>query len=310
MKTPKDIKEYLDRYIIGQHEAKKALSVAAYNHYKRITLGGKLKKSNVLMIGPTGTGKTYMVSILAEMLDVKFLAVDATQFTAAGYVGRDVDDIIRELYDICQKNENEVSNAIIFIDEIDKIRKKTSSDGSSDIGGVEVQQSLLKLLEGTQIAFASSGSKIDPPDTKVNTKNIMFVCSGAFVNLQTQDTDGLVKFGMIPEFLGRFAVTTYLKPLSAEDLKKILTDAEGSILDSAKEWFDSEGIEFIAEDSGLDAIVELAIKKNLGARGLNGVLDEVLLNAQFLAPSMLIKPKRFILDADVVRTGIPKWRYS
>lgn len=309
MKTPKQIKEYLDLYVIGQDRAKKALSVAAYNHYKRITIGGKLKKSNVLMVGPTGSGKTYMVSILADLFRVKFLPLDATQFTSSGYVGRDVEDIVVELMNLCQKNEEQASKSIIYIDEIDKIRKKVNNSGSADVNGAEVQQAFLKLLEGSDVSYASTGSKTDPHDKKLSTKNIMFICSGAFVDLQSTSTADLIKFGMIPEFLGRFSVVTSLDPLSREDMKKILTDSKGSILHSFTEWFKSEGILLEVKESGLDAIVEKALEKHLGARGLQGVIDEALLNAQFEAPSFTTKPKKFIIDDEVVKTGVPKWEY-
>ena len=307
MKTPKDIKNYLDQYVIGQDQAKKALAVAAYNHYKRITVGGKLKKSNVLIIGPTGSGKTYMVSLLAEILQVKFIAVDATQFTASGYVGRDVEEIVVELYNVCEKDEDIAAQSIVYIDEIDKIKKKTTNDGSSDINGSEVQQALLKLLEGTEVSFASSGSKMDPHDMNISTKNIMFICSGAFVGLESSTTTGLAKFGMIPEFLGRFPVVTSLNALTPSDMRKILLDSKGSILESFREWFTSEGIALKVEESGISAIVDKAMAKNVGARGLQNVIDEAVLNAQFEVPSFPKKPKAFILDEEVVNTGIPKW---
>ena len=307
MKTPKEIKEYLDQYVIGQEKAKKALAVAAYNHYKKITLGGNLKKSNVLIIGPTGSGKTYMVSLLAEILKVNFLTVDATQFTAAGYVGKDVEDIMVELHDLCEKDAEETARSIIYIDEIDKIRKKSTGDGSSDVNGTEVQQAMLKLLEGSEVSFASSGSKQDPHDTKISTKNIMFVCSGAFVGLEGTTTADLIKFCMIPEFLGRFSVTTSLHPLTKDDMKRILTQSKGSVLNSMREWFKSEGIQVAIHPTALDLIVDKAMEKNVGARGLQSVLDEVVLNAQYEAPSFPVKPKRLLLDAEVVTTGIPKW---
>jgi ATP-dependent Clp protease ATP-binding subunit ClpX len=307
VRTPKDIKKYLDQYVIGQEQAKKALAVAAYNHYKRITLGGKLKKSNVLIIGPTGSGKTYMVSLLAEVLRVKFVSVDATQFTASGYVGRDVEEIVVELYKTCNRDEHIAAQSIVYIDEIDKIKRKTSSDGSADVNGSEVQQALLKLLEGTEVSFSSSGSKIDPHDMKISTKNIMFICSGAFVGLESPTTAALTKFGMIPEFLGRFPVVTSLNALTPSDMKKILLDSKGSILESFREWFTSEGITLQIEESGISAIVDKAVSKNVGARGLHNVIDEAVLNAQFEVPSFPKKPKAFVLDADVVNTGIPKW---
>ena len=307
--APKDIKAYLDEYVIGQERAKKALSVAAYNHAKRIRLGGKLKKSNVLLIGPTGSGKTYMVTLLAKILRVKFITTDATQFTSSGYAGRDVDEIIFELMTACEGDEVEATRSIVYIDEVDKIKKKSSSSGGSEVNGIEVQQALLKMIEGTEVSYASSGAKTDPHDSKLDTSNIMFICSGAFVNLESADMIGLTKFGMIPEFLGRFSVIAQLSELKFEDYKKILTDSKDSVLNSFKEWFLSEGIELIVEDSALDVIANRALSKGLGARGLQNILDEALLNAQFEVPSMLVKPKAFILNESVIITNKPVWKF-
>ena len=307
-KTPQEIKEYLDEYVIGQEKTKKALAVAAYTYFK-IIKGNDIKKTNVLLIGPTGCGKTYIVSILAKMLDVDFLTTDATKFTSSGYGGRNVEDIVTDLVTMCDNDEERAKKSIVYIDEIDKVKKKTSSDGSPDVNGVGVQQALLKLLEGSDVPYISKYSQNGEHDRKMNTKNIMFICSGAFVGLESVDTQGLVKFGMIPEFLGRFSVTTQLMELKFEDYKKILTDSKGSILNSFKEWFATEDIELIIEDSSLNIIAKKAIDKGLGARGLQSILDEALLNAQFEAPSMKIKPKSFVLDAMVVLTGKPNWKF-
>ena len=307
--APKHIKEYLDRYVVGQDQAKKALSVAAYNHNKRINLGGRLKKSNVLLIGPTGSGKTYMVTLLAKILKVKSISVDATQFTSSGYAGRDVNEIILELISSCENDEVEAQRGIIHIDEIDKIKKKNTASGA-DVNGIEVQQSLLKMIEGTEVSYSSTGSKNDPHDKKLDTSNIMFICSGAFVGLRDSTTESLVEFGMIPEFLGRFSTVATLKSLSFSDMKSIVTDTKGSILDSYREWFSSEGIELTISDDGLDHMVEKALAKNIGARGLHGAIDEVLLNAQFEAPGLDIKPKRLVITKSMVETGIPNWVYA
>ena len=307
--APKDIKAYLDEYVIGQERAKKALSVAAYNHAKRIRLGGKLKKSNVLLIGPTGSGKTYMVTLLAKILRVKFITTDATQFTSSGYAGRDVDEIIFELMTACEGDEVEATRSIVYIDEVDKIKKKSSSSGGSEVNGIEVQQALLKMIEGTEVSYASSGAKTDPHDSKLDTSNIMFICSGAFVGLEDSSSESLIKFGMIPEFLGRFSTVTTLNPLTSSDLKEILTKSKGSILESYREWFDSEGIELAVSEDGLDAIVARALAKNLGARGLHGVIDEALLNAQFDAPGLTRKPKRLEITQSMIESGIPNWIY-
>lgn len=304
MHTPFDIKNYLDQYVIGQERAKKALAVAAYNHIKRTHHNSSIKKSNVLMIGPSGSGKTFTVQKLADFLHIKFMTVDATQFTSAGYAGKDVTDIINELVVFCENNEDVASQAIVYIDEIDKIKRKSSHDGAPDVNGVGVQQSLLKLLEGSEISYEINGMQY-----KLHTKNILFICSGAFVGLQDYTTDALIKYGMIPEFLGRFSVVTSLEALSKEDLKKILTDSKESVLNSFYEWFKSEGIELIIDDSAIDEIVNNAINKGLGARGLQNVLDDIFMNAQFEAPSLFPKPKSFILNRNSVQTGTPEWLF-
>jgi len=304
MFTPQDVKNYLDAYVVGQDKAKKALAVAAYNHYKRTRHNAKIKKSNVLMIGPSGSGKTYTVQKLAEFLNSKFMMVDATQFTSAGYAGKDVTEIISELSAMCEFNDEVASKAIVYIDEIDKIRRKSSHDGSPDVNGVGVQQSLLKLLEGSEIGF-----EVNHVVRKLHTKDILFICSGAFVGLEECKTDALVKYGMIPEFLGRFSVVASLEALKAEDLRKILMDSEDSVLKSYSEWFKSEGVELVIEESAVDEIVKGALEKGLGARGLQNVLDDVFLMAQFDIPSMGAKPRQFVLNNWTVKTGVPELRF-
>lgn len=307
MNTPKEIKDFLDLYVIGQDSAKKALSVAAYNHIKRTVYGKNIKKSNVLMIGPTGSGKSYMVSILAKALDIQFITVDATQFTSSGYAGRSVEDIIGELVAFCNNDIEEASKAIVHIDEIDKIKKRSGGVGDSiDVGGLGVQQSLLKILEGTDVVYDS----MSPTNIKkIDTKDILFICSGAFVDLESPTTQSLIRYGMIPEFLGRFSVVASLHPLTPQDLREILIESEDSILKSFSEWFQSEDIELEIKQDAIDLIIYNALQKNLGARGLQNVLDDVFLNAQFESPSLSPKPKKVIVDADVVATGIPKWEY-
>jgi ATP-dependent Clp protease ATP-binding subunit ClpX len=304
MFTPKDVKNYLDAFVVGQDKAKKALSVAAYNHYKRTRHGANIKKSNVLMIGPSGSGKTFTVQKLAEFLNCKFMMVDATQFTSAGYAGKDVTEIISELCAMCEFNDEVASKAIVYIDEIDKIRRKSSHDGSPDVNGVGVQQSLLKLLEGSEIGY-----EINNIPRKLHTGNILFICSGAFVGLEEHKTDSLVKYGMIPEFLGRFSVVASLEALKAEDLRKILLDSKDSVLKSYSEWFKSEGIELVIEESAVEEIVKNALEKGLGARGLQNVLDDVFLMAQFDAPTMVPKPRQFVLNNWCVKTGVAEWRF-
>lgn len=307
MKTPEQIKKELDEYVIGHEKTKKAMSVAAYNHFKRMA-GSNIKKTNVLLIGPTGCGKTYMVSIMAKILGVNFLTSDATQFTSSGYQGRSVEELITDLIGICEGDEKKASKAIIYIDEIDKLKKKSDGNGP-DVNGLGVQQALLKLLEGSDVPYISKYSQNGEYDRKMNTKDIMFICSGAFVGLESPSIQNLTDFGMIPEFLGRFPVITQLQDLKFDDYRKILKDSKGSILNSFKEWFSSEGIELVVEDSAINIIAQKAIEKGLGARGLHSVLDEALLNAQFEAPSLTNKPKQFILDSMVVLSGKPKWVY-
>lgn len=306
MKTPEEIKKELDEYVIGHEKTKKSLAVAAYNHFKRMA-GFSIKKSNVMLIGPTGCGKTYLVSILAKILNVNFLTSDATQFTSSGYQGRSVEELITDLIGLCEGDEKKASKAIIYIDEIDKLRKKSTDGSGPDVNGLGVQQSLLKLLEGSDVPYISKHSMNGEYDKKMNTKDIMFICSGAFVGLKSPSIQDLTDFGMIPEFLGRFPIITQLQELQFNDYRKILRESKGSILNSFKEWFSSEGIELIVEDSAVDIIAQKAIQKGLGARGLHSILDEALLNAQFEAPSLKIKPKQFVLDGSVVLSGKPKW---
>lgn len=308
MKTPEQIKNELDEYVIGHEKTKKAMAVAAYNHFKRMA-GSNIKKTNVLLIGPTGCGKTYMVSILAKILGVNFLTSDATQFTSAGYQGRSVEELITDLIGICEGNEKKAAKAIIYVDEIDKLRKKANDGNGPDVNGLGVQQALLKLLEGSDVPYISKYSQNGEYDRKMNTKDIMFICSGAFVGLESTSIAHLTDFGMIPEFLGRFPVITQLQELKFDDYRKILKDSKGSILNSFKEWFLSEGIELIVEDSAINIIAQKAIEKGLGARGLHSVLDEALLNAQFEAPSLKNKPKQFILNSTVVLSGKSNWRF-
>lgn len=308
MKTPEQIKKELDEYVIGHDKTKKAMSVAAYNHFKRMN-GSSIKKSNVLLIGPTGCGKTYIVSILARILGVSFLTSDATQFTSAGYQGRSVEELITDLIGICEGDEKRAAKSIVYIDEIDKLRKKSVDGNQADVNGLGVQQALLKLLEGSDVPYISKYSQNGEYDRKMNTKDILFICSGAFVGLESTSIAHLTDFGMIPEFLGRFSVITQLQELKFDDYRKILKDSKGSILNSFKEWFSSEGIELVVDDSAINIIAQKAIDKGLGARGLHSVLDEALLNAQFEAPSLANKPKQFILDSSVVLSGKTKWIY-
>lgn len=309
LKTPEQIKAILDEYVIGHDKAKKALSVAGYNHFKRMN-GFNIKKSNVMLIGPTGSGKTYLVSNLAKILNVTFSTSDATQFTSAGYQGRSVEELITDLITLCDGDEKRASKSIVYIDEIDKLRKKSTGDGQADISGLGVQQSLLKLLEGSDVPYISKNSKNGEYDKKMNTENILFICSGAFVGLEDTTVQGLTSYGIIPEFIGRFPIITKLQELKLDDYKKILRDSKGSILNSFKDWFESEGVELVIEDTAINIIAQRAIQKGLGARGLHSIIEESLLNAQFEAPSFKEnKPKKFILDSTVILSGKSKWEF-
>lgn len=309
MKTPEEIKKLLDDYVIGHEKAKKALSVAGYNHFKRMK-GNNIKKSNVLLIGPTGSGKTYLVSNLAKILNVTFSTSDATQFTSAGYQGRSVEELITDLVSLCEGDEKKAAKSIVYIDEIDKLRKKSVDGGQADISGLGVQQSLLKLLEGSDVSYISKNSKNGEYDKKMSTENILFICSGAFVGLKSTSVQDLTSYGMIPEFIGRFPLITQLQELKLDDYRKILRDSKGSVLNSFKEWFESENIELSVHDNAINIIAQKAIEKGLGARGLHSIIEEALLNAQFEAPSFVDKkPKKFILDSTVIISGKSKWEF-
>lgn len=307
IKTPENIKKELDEYIIGHDIVKKYLSVAGYNHLKRLS-GINLKKNNVLMIGPSGCGKTYMVSLLSKILDVPFYSSDANQFSSTGYQGRKVEDLVSGVVDLCEGDQWRAERSIVYIDEIDKISSK-KLQGQADVAGTGVQQALLKVIEGSEVSYASSSSINGDHDSILDTSNIMFICSGAFVGLSDCEIESLTKFGMIPEFIGRFSIITKLEPLTVNDLKDILKSSKGSILNYYREWFNSEKVELVIEDSAVSIISENAIKKGTGARGLHQILEECLLNAQFELPSKKIKPKYFVLDEEVVLTKIPKWKF-
>jgi len=302
IKTPEEIKNKLDEYVIGHDTAKKYLSVAGYNHYKRMR-GDKIKKTNVMIVGPTGCGKTYMISNLSEILGVPFITVDCTQLTASGYEGRNVEDMITELVSICDGDEDKAEKSIIYLDEIDKIRKKNTDN---DVNGVGVQQALLKLIEGSDVAY-SSGNSGPSYDRKLSTKNILFIASGAFVGLDKVETSEIIRYGMIPELVGRFSIITQLSALTLEDFKKILTQSKGSILISFQEWFDTENIELLVTPDAIELLARSALDRGLGARGLQGSLEEVLIDSQFEAPSMKNKPSKFILDSSVIISKKPNW---
>ena len=347
--SPRELKEYLDNFVIGQDDAKEVLSIAVYNHYKRINYTNtdiELEKSNVLMLGPSGCGKTLLAKSVAKYLDVPFAIADATTLTEAGYVGDDVENVVTRLLTTAGGDIEKAERGIIYIDEIDKkSRKSESTSITRDVSGEGVQQALLKLIEGTVIRVPPQGGRKHPNSemTEIDTTNILFIVGGAFVGLEevinkrttgnggigfgselpkkklekqrllpNVESDDLVKFGLIPELVGRLPVVVTLSSLSKEDLIKVLTDTKNSIILQYIKLFELDNIELEFTNYALETIAELAVKSDTGARGLRGIIESVLRKSQFELPELASKGvQKIVVDGDhVLNTSVPLYIYK
>ena len=336
--TPKELKAVLDNYVIGQEEAKKVFSVAVYNHYKRILKQHtvedetEIQKSNVLFVGPTGSGKTLMAQTLAKYLDVPIAITDATSLTEAGYVGEDVENILTRLLQVADNDIEKAQRGIIFIDELDKISRAGENRSiTRDVSGEGVQQALLKLIEGSQVSISPKGGRKHPNQefTQIDTTNILFICGGAFDGLEDiiakrlggnvlgfgQDKKGekeregllslvepddLVHFGLIPELIGRLHAITTLEPISEEAMVQILTEPKNAIVKQYKKLFAIDGVALSFEENALKAIAKLAITRKTGARGLRTILEDVMLDIMYELPEL--DGYGIIITEDVVKT--------
>ena len=338
VKKPVEIKKFLDEYVIGQDDAKRVLAVAVYNHYKRLQQKPaesgdvEIEKSNIIMVGETGTGKTLLAKTIARLLNVPFAIVDATVFTEAGYVGEDVESILTRLLQVCNYDVPAAERGIVYIDEIDKIARKGDNPSiTRDVSGEGVQQGMLKLLEGTDVLVPPQGGRKHPEQKliKINTQNILFICGGAFdgidkviarrvqtntigfnVDKALQDNmkknllryvnaPDLKTFGLIPELLGRLPVVTHLDPLDAPTLRAILTEPKNALIKQYKKLFELEGINLSIDAPVLDFMVEKAMEYKLGARGLRSICESILTDAMFELPST--NEKTFLLDIEYAR---------